>query len=71
MGTSSKVVAKMSIDEFCTPPKCNCGKPIEEHPDEQYTIDKKPVCSDCYYQAFGEEVEKHPICAPHYRAKMG
>lgn len=32
--------------------------------DETHYINKKPVCSDCYFDAFGEEIEKHPICMP-------
>jgi len=29
-----------------------------------YFMGKKAVCSDCYFDAFGEEIEKHPIFMP-------
>ncbi|MEK6892942.1 MAG: hypothetical protein AABX07_01955 [Nanoarchaeota archaeon] len=58
---------RMTLDEIAqlSPnQKCGCGEVIEEHPDEQYAISKKPVCSDCYFSALGEELEKHSIHNP-------
>lgn len=45
---------------------CRCGQPFDYHPDEsnQFSIDKVPVCSDCYYKELGDEIEKHPIHTP-------
>ncbi|GEM_PF-3926656 len=41
-----------------------CKKPIDEHPEEYYTISNKPVCSDCYYNSMSELIEKYPIYTP-------
>ncbi|MBI5803638.1 hypothetical protein HY450_00170 [Candidatus Pacearchaeota archaeon] len=58
---------KMSLDEIARlfpSQKCECGAVMEEHPDEQYAISGKPVCSDCYFSALGKEIERHPIYNP-------
>ena len=41
---------------------CGCGKPLEPRVDgERHTIGGVEVNSDCYYDSFGEEIEKYPI----------
>lgn len=41
-----------------------CGKKWEDDEEDSERIDGKPVCSDCYYEAFGDFVEEHPIGLP-------
>jgi|SRR3989344_4014293 len=44
---------------------CGCGKPLEPDVDGRpYTIDGKVVNSDCWFEQWGEELEKHPIITP-------
>ncbi len=43
-------------------PKCGDCKAIVDS--NEYHVGKKLVCSDCYFDAFGEEIEKHPIGIP-------
>jgi DNA-directed RNA polymerase subunit RPC12/RpoP len=52
-------------------PKCaDCKQPFKEgEPLGPYKTKRGMVCSDCYFKVFGEEVEKHPICAPRKRGK--
>jgi hypothetical protein len=45
---------------------CGCGQPLEKNDPagpQFIVIDKKRVLvnSDCYYEAIGEEIDKHPI----------
>ncbi len=45
---------------------CGCGKSLEKNDPagpQFFVIAGKrvPVNSDCYYEAFGEEIDKHPI----------
>ena len=41
---------------------CGCGEPLEPNVDGRpYTIGGKVVNSDCWFEQFGEEIEKHPI----------
>jgi hypothetical protein len=47
--------------------KCpKCKRPLEGlmSGDELMEILKRGYCDDCYYEAMGEEIEKHPICSP-------
>jgi len=49
-------------DEVCG---CGCGRPLESHPDEDtYTVDGKRVNEDCYFAAFGDEIDSHPLLSP-------
>ena len=52
-------------DEKC--PKCQ--HPLEGlmSGDELLEILQRGYCDDCYYEAMGEEIEKHPICSPRVR----
>ncbi len=48
------------------PQKCSkCPNPLFDYmassDTEPHTIDGKPVCIHCFYDALGEEIEKHPI----------
>jgi hypothetical protein len=47
-------------------PKCaDCHEPLREgEPLGPYKTDRGLVCADCYFDAFGKEVENHPICMP-------
>ncbi len=52
--------------ELPEPQKCSrCPKPLfeihESTDTEPYQIAGKPVCKECYFEALGDEVEKHPI----------
>lgn len=47
---------------------CGCGQPMR-HASEQYTIGGKFVRPDCWYKAFGEEIEKYPIISPTLRVR--
>jgi hypothetical protein len=41
---------------------CGCGEPLEPRVDgERHTIGGKEVNSDCYFNSFGDELEKFPI----------
>lgn len=42
---------------------CGCGAEMKG----PYRISDKPVCEGCYYEAFGDFVEKNPICTPGVR----
>ena len=67
MAIPAEKFMRMTLDEIAQlspAQKCGCGAVIEEHPDEQYAISKKTVCSDCYFSALGEEIERHPIYNP-------
>jgi len=45
--------------------KCSCGQTLPPRVDgERKTIDGKEVCDDCYFDAIGAQVEKHPITTP-------
>ena len=64
MPISGQDLVNMSLEELARlfkAPNCKCGKSIEEHPDEQYVIAGKVVCSDCYYKSLGDFIEKNPI----------
>lgn len=39
----------------CTQPDC------QNQASQNHTIDKQPVCEDCYFDAIGEIIEAHPI----------
>jgi len=56
-----KMTAKEISDLFPDYNCSQCKNPIDE---EGYRIDKKPVCSDCYYKSFGAFLEKNPIYIP-------
>ena len=48
----------------CANPKCKKNLEEENHPDD-FRKDKRGfVCDDCYFEDFGEEIEKHPIFTP-------
>ncbi len=51
---------------------CGCGQELEPRIDgERHTIKGKgEVNSDCYYDSFGKELEKHPIIPPRWRHRM-
>lgn len=41
---------------------CGCGKPLEPRVDgDRLQIDGREVNPDCYYDRFGDELEKYPI----------
>jgi len=69
MAISLKEFVKRSLEEMAalfSRDKCpECKGDFDTHPDEQqYTINGRPVCSDCYFNELGEEIEKHPIGTP-------
>jgi hypothetical protein len=37
---------------------------------EHHTIGNTPVCDDCYYDAFGAEIERFPIISPRLRRRV-
>lgn len=37
---------------------------------ERQKIDGKEVCDDCYFDSFGEELEKYPILSPRLRRRI-
>jgi hypothetical protein len=48
--------------------KCaKCGNPLCG---ETETIDGKPVCDDCYFEEFGEELDKNPIGMPRLKFRL-
>jgi hypothetical protein len=50
---------------------CSCGNKLEETPGERYFMvvngKRTQVCGDTYYEALGEEIDKHPIYTPGIR----
>jgi hypothetical protein len=55
----SKNLLIKSLDELhdlCQPTKCGVCQAVFE--------DSAIVCSDCYFEAFAEEIEKYPIGTP-------
>ena len=42
-------------------PECKINQITQ---DDCNCIDRKRVCDDCYYDALGEAIEKHPIFTP-------
>jgi hypothetical protein len=45
-------------------PCCECGVPLQESKTGCHRCgDGKHVCSRCYYQALGRELDEHPIGA--------
>jgi len=48
------------------PKKCaKCGEPLEPRVDgERKKLDGKEICDDCYFEAIGAHVERHPIHTP-------
>jgi len=39
----------------------DCGVPLQESITGNRQSGKEPVCSDCYFEKFGEELDRHPI----------
>lgn len=53
--------------------KCRCGKEINSGNEPQIIIENGKevvICSDCYFDAFGEEIEKYPIADPGMIARV-
>jgi len=50
---------------------CNCGSPLEEIAGERFYLgtgkDKTQVCQGCYFDDFGNNIEKNPIYNPKTR----
>jgi hypothetical protein len=49
--------------------KCRCGKEIREGNEPCTIIEegkKVVICSDCYFDQFDKEMEKHPISNPEF-----
>ena len=52
------------VSEFCQ--RCiSCGVVIQTNITGINKSPKGMVCDDCYYQEWGEEIEKHPVGHPH------
>jgi len=49
-----------------TIPCYKCGRQFDEDGDRHY-VSQKPCCSDCYYEALGDEMEKNPPINPKLR----
>jgi hypothetical protein len=48
--------------DFSNTPKCEeCGKPLQETLTGNRKISKGFVCSDCYFDLLGKEIDEHPI----------
>lgn len=57
---------KLRGEELCG---CGCGKPLEKNdPLGPFWFgagaEKKLINEDCYFEKFGEEIDKHPIGGP-------
>ena len=52
-----------------TTPCFKCGVQFDEDGDRHY-VGGKPCCSDCYYEALGDEMEKNPPINPHFVKQM-
>jgi hypothetical protein len=52
-----------------TTPCFKCGVQFDEDGDRHY-VGGKPCCSDCYYEALGDEMEKNPPINPHFVKRM-
>ena len=51
------------LDEQGTP--CSkCGKKINYSTGQERLGSGNLVCSDCYFEMWGDEIEKHPIISP-------
>lgn len=49
---------------------CGCGQPLEPRVDgERPRIDGREVNPDCYFEAFGKEIEEYPILPPRIRRR--
>jgi hypothetical protein len=64
----SKGYLTKSMDELrdlCQPTKCGvCQTTLRESTTGMRNIGDSSVCSDYYFEAFAEEIEKHPIGTP-------
>ncbi len=76
MAISGEDLVKMTTEEIrrifgednC--PRCN--HPFDTHHDEiQYISNGVPVCSDCYFEEFGRELDKYPIGHPNTTGARG
>lgn len=46
-------------------PVCSkCGDVIDLQVNGVRKYGDKDVCTDCWFDLFGDEIEKHPICMP-------
>lgn len=49
---------------------CGCGDELEPRVDgERHRVDGKEINSSCYFAAFGDLIEKHPILSPRLRRR--
>lgn len=59
---------KAMLDKLQAPvgvEKCpHCGVPIMEATTGNRAFGEENVCSDCYFEKWGDEVEQHPIFTP-------
>ena len=56
------------------PCSCGCGKPLEARVSGQrHTMAGREVNADCYFDSFGQTLEKHPVGGSglRRRASMG
>ena len=62
------ILAKMNDEEILARlpvEKCyKCEIPIDRQDEGKYSIEKKPVCGDCYFHEFSNHLDKHPIHRP-------
>jgi hypothetical protein len=50
---------------LCQPTACSvCGVKLHESKTGMRRIAGRCVCSDCYFNAFGDELDAHPIGIP-------
>ena len=48
--------------DFLNAPRCaECNKPLQETITGNRKIYKGYVCSDCYFDLLGKEIDEHPI----------
>lgn len=56
-----RVVVKLD-SESCRHCSCGCNKPLGPRIDaEHHKINGKEVSEDCYFDSFGDELDKFPI----------
>lgn len=46
---------------------CVCGTDLDTHIDGFHNVPAGLFCNGCYYDALGNEIEKHPITSPRRR----
>jgi hypothetical protein len=64
-GTELLKMTESQLLELFQPTKCfACGVTLHESTTGCRKVSEGCVCSDCYFKAFSDELESHPICVP-------